>query len=86
MVPPEKGTAMTHVLPISAPAGSRGLSPLQMQFAAPLRTAEAYGLEADPQAGPQADRHGGRAWPLGAALALPLLALIWAGVFFWGQA
>ena len=78
---------MSHVLPIFAPAGSRGLSPLQMQFAAPLRTAEAYGLEADPQAerdgGRDGDGTGGRAWPLAAALAL---ALIWAGVFFWGQA
>lgn len=80
---------MTHALPIPSPP--RPVRLLPMQFAAPLRTAESYGIEPFDEAGPigraaHSDRVSGRAHPVGWGLAVAGALLAWGGLVLWSAA
>lgn len=77
---------MTHALPI--PSHPRPVRLLPMQFTAPLRTAESYGIEPFEEAGTmrRAARSGrvlGRAHPPVRGLALAGAILVWGGLVLW---
>ncbi|WP_444455374.1 hypothetical protein ACTTAI_08895 [Rhodobacter capsulatus] len=81
---------MTYVLPMSAIAVTRVRRPLQMQFAAPILAAEAYGFEVAPvvprrMRAADLERHEDIGVPSGLAfvLAIPLGLMIWSGAIYW---
>ncbi|PYF08223.1 hypothetical protein C8J30_11382 [Rhodobacter viridis] len=81
---------MTYFLPMSVTPGARSHRPIQMQFAAPILTAEAYGFDAAPVAlcrtGVGEGEGGAKlALPSGAvaAVALGLGLMIWTGAIYW---
>lgn len=80
---------MTYFLPMSATPGERSHRPMQMQFAAPILTAEAYGFDAEPvvsrrMCGDEGECGADRGVLSGAVfiVALGLGLTIWSGVLY----
>jgi len=71
---------MTHALPI--PSGSRSVTPLHMQFAAPLRTAESCWFQPDEE-GETGHRMGRSNRVFGAALTVAALIIGFGGGAVW---